>query len=102
MLTATACSVLFLISYVVYHASHGVTAFQRQGLIRVAYFTILISHTALAMAVPLLAGRVLYLALRNQTERHKRLARVVFPIWMYVSVTGVVIYWFLYSPLGTK
>ena len=96
MLSAVFCSTIFLISYITYHAKHGTTAFKGQGPIRIVYFVILVSHTILAALVPVLAARVLYLAFREQFERHKRLARIAFPVWMYVSVTGVLIYWFLY------
>ena len=96
MLAACATSVLFLISYLVYHAQVGATRFPGVGTIRSVYFTILISHTVLAAAVPVLVGITLYRAFRGQRERHRRIARWTLPIWLYVSVTGVIIYWMLY------
>jgi putative membrane protein len=96
MLTALATSTIFLISYLTYHAIVGNVLFQGQGPIRTVYFTILISHTILAVLnVPLIL-RVVYLAWRERFEEHRRLARWVWPSWMYVSVTGVVVYWMLY------
>lgn len=97
MLSALACSILFLISYLIYHAEVGSVRFQGQGAVRTVYFTILITHTVLAAAVPFLAGRTLFLAFRERFAEHRRLARVTLPIWLYVSVTGVVIYIMLYQ-----
>lgn len=97
MLSALACSILFLISYLTYHAQVGSVRFQGQGAVRTLYFTILITHTVLAAAVPFLAGRTLFLAFRERFVEHRRLARVTLPIWLYVSVTGVVIYLMLYQ-----
>lgn len=97
MLCALASSALFLISYLIYHAVVGNVRFQGQGAIRTVYFAILISHTFLAtINVPLIL-RVVYLAWRERFEEHRRLARWVWPSWMYVSVTGVVVYWMLYK-----
>ena len=89
-------SILFLISYLTYHASHGSTPFPGTGWIRPVYFSILISHTLLAVLIVPLAIRTLDLAIRNRFEEHKRIAHWSWPIWMYVSVTGVVVYWMLY------
>jgi len=97
MLAATAVSVAFLISYLVYHAQAGSTRFQGSGAIRTLYFAILLSHTVLAAIVPFLVGTSLWFALRGRFDRHKRVAAWTWPIWMYVSVTGVVIYWMLYK-----
>lgn len=97
MLAALACSTLFLISYLVYHAQVGSVRFTGQGAVRTVYFTILITHTVLAAAVPFLAGRTLFLAFRERLAEHRRLAKVTLPIWLYVSVTGVVIYLMLYQ-----
>lgn len=97
MLTALACSTLFLISYLTYHAQVGSVRFQGAGAVRTVYFTILITHTVLAAAVPFLAVRTLYLAFRDRLAEHRRLAKVTLPIWLYVSVTGVVIYVMLYQ-----
>ena len=102
MLAAFGCSVAFLTSYLYYHSQVGSVHFQTMGTIRVVYFTVLISHTILAVAVPFLAGFTLYLALRERFDRHRALARWTLPIWLYVSVTGVVIYWMLYHLDGPK
>ncbi|HUP23041.1 MAG TPA: DUF420 domain-containing protein [Thermoanaerobaculia bacterium] len=96
MLAAFSCSVLFLISYLVYHAQVGSVRFQGTGAIRTVYFSILISHTILAAAVPPLALVTLVRALRARYDRHRAIARVTLPIWLYVSVTGVIVYWMLY------
>jgi putative membrane protein len=99
MLVAFGVSVAFLTCYLVYHI--GVmqgksTVFTGTGPVRYAYYTILISHVILAAAVPFLAAANIYLGLADRRERHRRLARWTFPIWLYVSITGVVIYWMLY------
>lgn len=92
MQSAFALSALFLISYVVYHFTHGDTRFTGQGLIRPIYFFILISHIVLsAVALPMVLS-TFYFSWSGQFERHKRLARYTFPMWMYVSVTGVAIF----------
>ncbi len=96
MLTAFTVSVLFLISYIVYHAEAGVVRFQKTGLIRGIYLTILFTHTLLAAAVPPLAIITLSRALRGRFDKHRAIARWTLPIWLYVSVTGVVVYWMLY------
>ncbi len=97
MLTACATSVLFLVSYLLYHYQVGSTAFTGQGTIRVVYFTVLISHTVLAVVIVPLVIMTLHRAWREQWPRHRRLARWTFPLWLYVSVTGVVIYIMLYQ-----
>lgn len=97
MLAAFACSTLFLISYLVYHFQVGSVGFKGQGWIRPVYFTILITHTILAAAVVPLALITLIRALREKFAAHRRIARWTFPIWLYVSVTGVVIYLMLYG-----
>ncbi|RKZ16472.1 DUF420 domain-containing protein [bacterium] len=97
MLTATGLSVLFLISYLTYHYQHGSTPFGRQGPLRALYFTILISHTILAATLVPLVITTLTLALKGRRERHRRLARITWPIWIYVSTTGVIIYLMLYQ-----
>jgi putative membrane protein len=95
MLTATLFSTLFLISYITYHFFHGDTRFAGHGWIRPVYFFILISHIGLSMvALPLILG-TLWWGLGSQFPMHKRIARWTFPIWLYVSVTGVVVYFFL-------
>ncbi|MGB6198797.1 MAG: DUF420 domain-containing protein [Candidatus Acidiferrales bacterium] len=96
MISAVVCSSIFLVNYVTYHLRVGVHRFQGLGAIRPVYFTILISHTILAVAIVPLVIIVLTRALRGQFLRHRALARWTFPIWVYVSITGVVIYFLLY------
>jgi uncharacterized membrane protein YozB (DUF420 family) len=96
MLAAFATSALFLVSYVVYHANIGSRPFTGQGPIRVVYFSILITHVILAAAVLPMALITLTHALRARFDRHRRIARWTWPIWMYVSVTGVIVYLMLY------
>ena len=96
MLAACGCSTLFLISYLIYHFHVGSVPFKGQGLIRPVYFTILISHTILATAVVPLAMITLIRGLQENFVKHRRIARWTFPIWLYVSVTGVIVYWMLY------
>ena len=96
MMAALICSPLFLVSYLTYHSQVGSVRFQGVGAMRTVYFTVLISHTILAATVPVLAIVVLRRALKRQFAAHKKLARVALPIWLYVSVTGVVVYWMLY------
>jgi len=96
MLAAFATSVVFLICYLVYHFQVGSVRFQRTGIIRTIYFSILISHTILAAAVPPLAIITLNRALKSRFPAHRAIARWTLPIWLYVSVTGVVVYWMLY------
>jgi uncharacterized membrane protein YozB (DUF420 family) len=97
MIGAFSVSVAFLISYLVYHYEVGSVRFQKTGTIRTVYLTILLTHTVLAAAVPFLAGITLYRGLRGDYARHRRIARWALPIWLYVSVTGVVVYWMLYQ-----
>jgi uncharacterized membrane protein YozB (DUF420 family) len=96
MLAAFATSALFLTSYLVYHANVGSVPFQGQGPIRVVYFAILITHIVLAAAILPLALMTLSRALSRRFDRHRRIARWTLPLWLYVSVTGVVIYVMLY------
>ena len=96
MLGAVACSVAFLTSYLVYHWQAGSTRFPGSGTARAIYLSILGSHTLLAAAVPFLVAITLVFAFRERFNRHKRLARWTLPIWLYVSVTGVAVYWMLY------
>lgn len=93
---AFAVSTLFLASYLYYHFHAGSVRYQGTGGLRTLYFAILISHTVLAVLVPPLALRTLYLALKERFEEHKRAARWALPIWLYVSVTGVAVYVMLY------
>jgi len=96
MITAFATSCLFLVCYLIYHAQVGSVPFQGQGFIRPVYFTILTTHTILAAAVPVLAIITLRRGLAAKYDRHRRIAKWTFPIWLYVSVTGVVVYLMLY------
>lgn len=96
MLAAFTTSGLFLVSYLVYHANVGSVPFQRQGGIRIIYFTILITHIVLAAAILPLAVMTLSRALARRFDRHRAIARWTLPLWLYVSVTGVVIYLMLY------
>ncbi len=97
MLSAFGVSTLFLVSYLYYHSQMGSMPFQGLGAIRTFYFAILVSHSALAAAVPFLALGSVYLGLTGRLERHRRLVRWTLPIWLYVSVTGVMVYWMLYQ-----
>ncbi|HET9769231.1 MAG TPA: DUF420 domain-containing protein [Thermoanaerobaculia bacterium] len=96
MITALVLSSAFLTSYLVYHAQVGSVRFQGQGWVRTLYLSILATHTVLAAAVPVLAIVTLTRALRRRFDRHRAIARWTLPIWLYVSVTGVVVYWMLY------
>jgi uncharacterized membrane protein YozB (DUF420 family) len=98
MLAAFATSSLFLISYVTYHAQVGSVRFTRQGWVRPLYFTILITHVTLAAAVLPLALVTLTRGLKGRFVQHRAIARWTFPIWLYVSVTGVLVYVLLYQP----
>ena len=96
MLAAFTVSILFLISYLVYHAQVGSVRFPRTGTIRTVYLSILFTHTLLAAAVPPLAIITLSRGLRGRFDRHRAIARWALPVWLYVSVTGVIVYWMLY------
>lgn len=100
MLIAVSASVLFLSSYLVYHAQVGSVPYQGRGGIRIVYFTILLSHTVLATAIVPLVVLTLVRALRGRFESHAAIARITLPIWIYVSITGVVVYLMLYGPGG--
>jgi putative membrane protein len=105
MIAAAATSAVFLASYVTYHVKVGSVHFAGQGFVRTAYYAILISHTALAATVPILAIRTLYLGLARRDEKHRRIARWTYPIWLYVSATGVLVYlllYRLYPPVGVR
>lgn len=108
MLTASTLSALFLVSYISYHALRtsyyglGPTKFTGEGISRPIYFTILTSHTILAAAVAPFVVATLWRALKGNFDAHKRLARLVFPIWLYVSITGVAVYIFLYHLYPAK
>jgi putative membrane protein len=96
MLSALTVSSLFLVSYVVYHAQYGSVRFAGQGIVRPIYFFILITHVVLAAAIVPLIVVTLRRALRGDFARHRRIARWTYPLWLYVSVTGVVVYLMLY------
>lgn len=97
MIAALITSALFLTSYLIYHYHAGSKPFPGQGAIRTVYFAILLSHTVLATAIVPLALITLFRALKQRFDKHKRIARWTLPIWFYVSVTGVIIYWMLYQ-----
>ena len=103
MLTASSLSALFLICYISYHSLRtyyfglGPTKFTGEGIVRPIYFTILTSHTFLAAVIAPFVVATLYKALKGNFDGHKRLARLVYPVWLYVSITGVIVYVFLYQ-----
>ena len=94
--SAVVTSTLFLASYLTYHYYHGATRFAGQGIVRPIYFTILISHTILAIVIVPLVLVTLYRAAHGDFVRHRKVARWTLPIWLYVSVTGVIVYLMLY------
>lgn len=96
-LSAVGASSLFLISYLTYHYYHGATRFTGQGIVRPFYFTILTTHTILAIVIVPLILLTLYRAARGDFIRHRRIARWTLPLWLYVSVTGVIVYLMLYQ-----
>ena len=98
MLAALTTSALFLVCYIVYHAQVGSVGFARQGLVRPVYFTVLITHVTLAATVLPLALITAARGLKGRYPQHVRIARWTFPIWLYVSVTGVLVYVLLYQP----
>jgi len=98
MIAAFATSSLFLICYLVYHAQVGSVRFPRQGFVRPLYYTILITHVTLAATVPPWAIVTLSRGLKARYTKHRRIARWTFPIWLYVSITGVLVYVLLYQP----
>jgi putative membrane protein len=97
MFAAFIVSCLFLVSYLVYHYNVGSVKFDKPGWVRIVYLWILATHTALAAAVPVLAILTLRLGLKRKFVRHQALAKWTFPIWLYVSVTGVIVYLLLYQ-----
>jgi uncharacterized membrane protein YozB (DUF420 family) len=97
MIGALCVSTLFLASYLVYHFNHGSTKFTGQGLVRPLYFTILGTHTVLAVVIVPLILLTLRRAWRGEFARHTRIARWTFPLWLYVSITGVIVYLMLYQ-----
>jgi putative membrane protein len=96
MQTALVCSAVFQLTYLTYHAQVGSVRIQGQGPIRTVYFAILISHTILAIVIVPLALVTFVRARRGLFDRHRAIARVTLPLWAYVSVTGVIVYWMLY------
>jgi len=96
-LGALTVSILFLASYLTYHYSHVTTRFQGAGLARPIYFTILTSHTILAIVIVPLVALTFYRAFRGDFIRHRRMARITLPLWLYVSITGVIVYLMLYQ-----
>lgn len=96
MIAAFCLSILFMVSYLVYHSQAGSMKFQGVGAVRTFYLTILATHSLLAAIVPFLAVITLWRALRERFEKHVKIARWTLPIWLYVSVTGVIVYWMLY------
>jgi putative membrane protein len=104
MVSAFVCSAVFLGCYVYFHLHAGIIHFGGRGWIRPAYFTLLVSHTVLAIVIVPLILITLTRALREQFDRHRAIARWTLPLWLYVSITGVIIYWLLYrayTPIGT-
>jgi uncharacterized membrane protein YozB (DUF420 family) len=97
MLAAFTVSILFLISYLIYHFQAGVLHYPHTGPIRTVYFSILFTHTVLAALVPIMAVITLRRGLKGMFVKHTRIARWTLPIWLYVSVTGVVVYLMLYQ-----
>jgi len=97
MIAAFSTSILFLISYLYYHANAGIVYFSGQGIIKSVYLTLLTTHTILAAAVPILATITLIRGLRRRDAKHRKIARWTYPIWLYVSATGVIIYFMLYQ-----
>jgi len=95
--SALIVSLLFLASYLTYHYNHGTTRFQGTGLVRPIYFTILTSHTILAIVIVPLVALTFFRAFRRDFARHRRIAKITLPLWLYVSVTGVIVYLMLYQ-----
>ena len=96
-IAALVISILFLASYLTYHFNHGTTRFQGTGLVRPIYFTILTTHTILAMVIVPLVILTFYRAFRGDFVRHRKIARITLPLWLYVSITGVIVYLMLYQ-----
>lgn len=94
---ALGVSLLFLTSYLIYHYNHGSTRFQGTGVVRPIYFAILLTHTILAVVIVPLVAMTFYRAVRQDFGRHRRIARITLPLWLYVSITGVIVYLMLYQ-----
>lgn len=101
-ISALVVSVLFLASYLTYHFNHGATRFNGQGLVRPLYFTILTSHTILAVVIVPLVIITFFRAVRADFVRHRKIARITLPLWLYVCVTGVIVYLMLYQIYPTQ
>lgn len=97
LIAALIASTVFLASYLTYHYFHGSTRFTGTGFVRPVYFIILLTHTVLAAVIVPFVGVTLYRAMSGDFIRHRRIARWTFPMWLYVSVTGVIVYLFLYQ-----
>lgn len=97
MVSALVTSLLFLAGYVAYHYAHGDTKYTGEGVLRLVYFAVLITHVLLSMVMVPMVLSCVYFAWRQRFDRHRKLARVTLPIWLYVSVTGVVIYFMLHG-----
>lgn len=97
MISAFVVSTLFLISYLVYHAHVGSVKYTETGILRIIYYTILLTHVLLAFAVPPLAILSLWRGWTAQYAKHRRISKITFPVWLYVSVTGVIVYLMLYQ-----
>ena len=100
--SALVTSALFLVSYLTYHFHHGATKFTGQGIVRPLYFTILLTHTILAVVIVPLILITFYRAVKADFIRHRRIARWTLPLWLYVSVTGVIVYLMLYQIYPTQ
>jgi len=96
MVTAFFCSAIFLVLYLYFHFHAGIIRFGGQGWIRPVYFAILITHTTLAVVIVPLVLITLSRALRERFDKHRAIARWTLPLWLYVSITGVIVYWLLY------
>lgn len=96
-ISALVVSTLFLASYLMYHYYHGTTRFQGSGIARPIYFTILTSHTILAIVIVPLIAITFFRAFRLEFVRHRKIARITLPLWFYVSITGVIVYLMLYQ-----
>lgn len=96
MLSAFAVSIIFLICYLVYHAEVGSVPYQGQGMMRVIYFMVLGTHVPLAALVPVLAIMSMWRAFQERFDKHRKIAKITLPIWLYVSITGVIVYLMLY------
>lgn len=96
MLSAFVASTLFLASYLIYHAQVGSVRFLGTGWVRPVYFSLLIPHTVLAITIVPLVLRTIFLAARKRFSEHRAIARWTFPLWLYVGVSGLLVYWMLY------